>query len=221
MDETSIEQNLTLSQRALPNPGTGDWGDFYTDVRDRTETTLVDNEVEWIPERATAVHFQAWGVTPMNVMIEQLKGCAALFCVSHHGVAVAHFWENPSILHAMEDQVLYPLQEMLGDPNGLYTFGDDPICHLMAGTAKAIGGNGPEEQETLTRSDPDGYRHEDKIDQIVKKITDILPRATVKTFAYARQVSRGMLAEDDDGKVKGYGRGAVRIISLFSASRRT
>jgi hypothetical protein len=77
--------NVTLVQRAFPAPGTGDWSDFYGDVVGRVETIEVNNFNEIFQGRNTAGHFQAWGVSPMNLVIQELSGCAALFCVSHVG----------------------------------------------------------------------------------------------------------------------------------------
>lgn len=85
LGETLEEHNATLVQRAFPAPGTGDWGDFYGDVIGRLETIEINNDNEIFKDRFTAGHFQAWGVSPMNVVIQDLYGCAALFCVSHVG----------------------------------------------------------------------------------------------------------------------------------------
>ncbi|KAF2875429.1 hypothetical protein BDV95DRAFT_484629, partial [Massariosphaeria phaeospora] len=211
-DETSEEQNATLVQRAFTG-GTGDWGDFYNDVIGRTaeqiedndnwtvrkETILVDNDVEFIPGRSAAVHFQAWGVEPRNVVIQDLYGCAALFCVSHLGVAVAHFWEKPSLTERLEEEVI----ELLGHKFALYNFGHDPVCHLMAGARKVIGGNGAEEQETLTQPWKGDIMRPEAIQKIREKVKTILPDATMKdAFVYARQVNA-------KARERGYGKGAV------------
>ncbi|KAF2868154.1 hypothetical protein BDV95DRAFT_621641 [Massariosphaeria phaeospora] len=205
-DEISEEQNVTLVQRAFPGSGTGDWSDFYDDVLGRKETIILDNWTEFIPTHQAAVHFQPWGVTPVNVVTEGLYGCAALFCASHLGAAVAHFWENPSLMdkESWEKDMLYPIQELLGHKFALYNFGLDPVCHLMAGARKSIGDNGPEEQETLTQPWNGAILRAEAVEAIHEKLKKVLPDATVKDpFIYARQTKK------DLHFVGGYGKGAV------------
>lgn len=81
----------------------------------------------------------------------------------------------------------------------------------MAGTSRATNENTAADQETLTRSDPAGWKYQSEVNQIGAKIQELLPGAFVQGFAYVRQVKDEYLA-------KGYGKGAVSTATISSSA---
>ncbi|KAF1959973.1 hypothetical protein CC80DRAFT_545396 [Byssothecium circinans] len=201
----ALEDHLDSSNLTIfdtPEPGTGDWGDWYEKLRRKGETITIVND-NGVLGTNTAIAQVMWGNTKQNILVENLVGCIAVFCVSNIGAFVAHFWEKPSILHNFQADVINILQIYLGSRLNPILLGPEPACYIMAGSKTVIGDNNAEDQETLTRSDPTGWVYQSEVNQIRGKILELLPGAYVSGFAYARQVKEDILLE------KGYGKGAV------------
>ncbi len=76
--------NLTIYGRNLPEPGTGDWKDFYTKLESDENTYVLDN---WAKAMGTenAIYEVEWQDFPKSLMVKGLYGCIAVAAVSHRG----------------------------------------------------------------------------------------------------------------------------------------
>ncbi|KAJ4347168.1 uncharacterized protein N0V89_011106 [Didymosphaeria variabile] len=209
--EIYSSSNLTISERDIPGPGSGDWEAWYSNLKGRAETITVDN-YDGASDSNTAIAQVIWGNSPQNIVIQQLNGCIALFCASGTGAFVAHFWERPSITDNFQADVLDIIQQYLGSRLNAFYLGPEPECYIMAGTSAVLDGNTEEAQRTLTRSDPAGYRYQTEVNQIFTLITQLLPGAYVGAFAYKRQGVKRLVEQTN----MGYGKGAV----LFDPQQR-
>ena len=77
--------NLTIFERDLPEPGDqGDWSTWYGNLMAESGTILLNNGKKTLKTN-TSVEVVLWGNTKQAIVVEQLTGCIALFCVSHIG----------------------------------------------------------------------------------------------------------------------------------------
>ncbi|KFY81732.1 hypothetical protein V498_08700 [Pseudogymnoascus sp. VKM F-4517 (FW-2822)] len=165
--------NITIFERDIPNPGDqGDWGTWYDDLERMSGTVLLDNSKETLNTN-TSVEVLVWGNTKQAIVVQGLTGCIALFCVSHIGAFVAHFWEAQSIRTGgtFEADVIYILKcvnkilpakcgRLTKQPTSSYYLGSilnpiklgaDPACYIMGGTMRVIYENIAADKLTLTR----------------------------------------------------------------------
>ncbi|OBT81590.1 hypothetical protein VE02_09998 [Pseudogymnoascus sp. 03VT05] len=203
--------NLTISERDIPTPGSGDWGQWYKDLETASETYTIVNGDESLGTN-TAVKVVVWGNSKQNILVKNLYGCMAIFCVSDRGAFVAHIWQGPTLIDKLEEglfqsDVIYILEAYLGTDRNPFKYGSQPACYIMGATRVAmVGGNTPANQLTLARSDPAGIFYQNYVDQITNKLYALLPGVYVESFAYFKQPYY------DDGKVWGYGKGAATVI---------
>lgn len=76
--------NLTVIERDLPSPGTGDWSGFYGTLKSDPNTYVIDNDAG-VDGTKTALYQVAWGKKKQNILVQDLYGCIAVIAVSHRG----------------------------------------------------------------------------------------------------------------------------------------
>ncbi|KAF1971712.1 hypothetical protein BU23DRAFT_645484 [Bimuria novae-zelandiae CBS 107.79] len=204
-ENQSVSLGTDLMVRDIPPPGSGDWSAFYKGILAKEEETILINNDNGVRGTTTALVQVIWGHKKQNIVVQGLFGCFALFCVSQIGAFVAHFWEGPSLINrngAFETDVIDILKHYLGSDQNLYQLGPTPFCYVMGGTRGAIGDNGETEQATLTRSDPAGLKYQSQFNRVRDTIKTMLPRASVESYTYTRQVNPNL-------QDRGYGKGVV------------
>jgi hypothetical protein len=86
--------NLTIDKRDLPGPGSGDWSDWYNDLKGRSDTITIDNTAGSYGTRSALVEVR-WGNAAQNIVLQDLVGCIGVIGVSNIGKCQ---WRNFSIL---------------------------------------------------------------------------------------------------------------------------
>ncbi|KAI1520357.1 chitinase [Pyrenophora tritici-repentis] len=88
--------NTTIAKRHIPDDGSGDWTDWYNDLREDANTIKINNndmtggtETSWVRVK--------WGNGPQNILVDHLTGCAVVIAVSRLGAFFAHIWESETL----------------------------------------------------------------------------------------------------------------------------
>ncbi|KAH7091199.1 hypothetical protein FB567DRAFT_268280 [Paraphoma chrysanthemicola] len=84
-ESSDSNDTLVLSGRDIRGPGSGNWQDFYDDVKAASGTTLIKNDqADGMVSAWTAVARVRWA-GPSAIVVEELTGCIAILCYSRVG----------------------------------------------------------------------------------------------------------------------------------------
>jgi hypothetical protein len=87
--EDSFDSNntLVLNGRDIPGPGSGNWGQWYDNLKNAGGTITIDND-NGDGGSNTAVAAITWGDKPAAIVVQELKGCIAVLCYSLVGKSI-------------------------------------------------------------------------------------------------------------------------------------
>jgi hypothetical protein len=75
-----------MKARDFPASGSGDWSQWYSDLKGRGETTIMDISREnGVIGTTTTVFQMRWGQSAQNIVLQDLVGCVGIIAVSHLG----------------------------------------------------------------------------------------------------------------------------------------
>lgn len=77
-------ETVVLNGRNIPGAGSGNWGQWYDELKARPGTILIDNN-NGDGESNTAIAAVTWGIQQQAIVVENLKGCIAVVCSSPVG----------------------------------------------------------------------------------------------------------------------------------------
>lgn len=138
----AADNNLTISERDIQGPGTGNWGDFYNGVANNGATERLDIQSDNIDvsSAARSTHrFVRFDGTAKNALVQGLYGCTSVIVIGHKGkfkrvlrvlkgahtfvdlhsclgAYISHFWEIPGFVVHTND----PRNPFAPNPNFNY-----------------------------------------------------------------------------------------------------